>query len=608
MDASGIVAPTPPGCEWHRLTEPGPCGASHHPPLNLAAGCWLLHSPSMHLPDFIAKWKHSTLSERSAAQSWFIDLCRVLGVNAPTDVDPDGTFYAFEKGASKTSGGDGWADVWKEGHFAWEFKGKHANLNKAYQQLKHYSAALENPPLLVVSDFDTLIVYPNFTNYPSAPLPVALDELNDGEVFQRVRNLFLEPDVWIPERPKEWVTAQAANQLGALALALRDRGVEPHRAAHFTVELLFCFFAEDIGLLPKGLFSQLLDFGTKNPEQFNRELENLLTAMRDGGFISYKTVPRFNGGLFDEIVVEPLTRAEIGRLATISGLDWGMVEPAIFGTLFERSLDPARRSQLGAHYTGVHDIERVVEPVVMAPLRRRWEAIRAQAGPIATEWNAARTKGQTAQANRQRDAFRKVIDGYLTELRSVTILDPACGSGNFLYVALRKLMDLEKEVISYGAEAGLSRMFAEVSPRQVLGLEINEYAVEITRTVVWIGYLQWRLSNGFGVGEPVLEPLDTITLQDALLDLTDPDNPKEAEWPAADYIIGNPPFLGGNRIRKELGDEYLSKLFSVYENRVHKFADLCCYFFEKARSHIDMEKQSVLGYLPPTAFAEASID
>jgi len=551
----------------------------------------------MNIPDFIAKWKSSTLTERAAAQSWFTDLCRALDVPTPTDIDTEGATYTFERGASKTSGGNGWADVWMRGHFAWEFKGKHADLAKAYRQLRDYIDDLESPPLLVVSDFSTIIVRTNFNNTPTQKHIIRLEELGKPANIDLLRALWDDPARLRPDAAIVDVTTKAANELGTIALGLRDRGVEPHRAAHFTVELLFCFFAEDIGLLPRGLFSQLLEFGIKQPAVFNNELEKLLATMRDGGFYNLQSIPRFDGGLFEAIVTEPLTANEIAALASIGLLDWEDVEPAIFGTLFERSLDPSRRGQLGAHYTGVQDIERVIDPVVMQPLLRRWDEVRAEAEPVAETWITARKNGTPQKRNAAEKAFRAVIDGFLTELRNITVLDPACGSGNFLYVALRKLMDIEKDVIEYAAAQGMTRMFPEVSPRQVLGLEINEYAVEITRTVVWIGFLQWRVMHGFGVGDPVLQPLDTIREQDALLDLSDPDHPKEAEWPAADFIVGNPPFLGGNKVRQELGDTYLDALFEVFDSRIPKFADLCCYFFEKARKQIEIGTIQRAGFL-----------
>jgi hypothetical protein len=565
------------------------------------------YNAGMDLLTFSNRWRNSTLTERSAAQSYFNDLCTVLGFETPTAADQSGETYTFERGAKKTGGGDGWADVWYRGHFAWEFKGKHANLDKAYQQLRRYAEDLENPPLLVVSDFDSIIIRTNFTNTPTETHRIDLDGIADPDNLAKLRALWEDPERLRPAITIDEVTTQAAHELGKITLALRDRGVEAHRAAHFTVELLFCFFAEDIGLLPRGLFRRLLELGTRAPDQFTTQLQELLQKMQTGGVFGVEPIAYFNGGLFAEIVVEPLTREEIRRLATIADLDWGAVEPAIFGTLFERSLDPARRSQLGAHYTGAGDIERVVEPVVMAPLRRRWEDVRTEADRVSAEWAEARRRlvgtraqqrgGVTQQINAAEVAFRKLIDGYLSELRSVTILDPACGSGNFLYVALRKLMDLEKAVITYAANQGLSAMFPEVSPRQVFGLEINEYAVEITQTVIWIGYLQWRIGHGFGVGTPILEPLDTIREQDALLDLSDPEHPKEATWPAAEFIIGNPPFLGDKKMRAEMGDAYVEDLFAHYKGRVPGQADLCCYFFEKTRAQLEAGRTKRAGLL-----------
>ncbi len=248
-----------------------------------------------------------------------------------------------------------------------------------------------------------------------------------------------------------------------------------------------------------------------------------------------------------------------------------------------------------AHYTGRADIERVVEPVVIAPLRRRWAEVRAEAETRKAAWDAA---PNASEKTKRRKAFESTLFTFQEELAKVRILDPACGSGNFLYVALAALKNLEKEVISYGTASGLPGMFPRVVPSQLSGLEINEYARELAQVVVWIGYLQWMTANGFQVNrDPVLEPLETIRLQDALLDRSDPEHPKEAKWPAADFIIGNPPFLGGNKVRQELGDPYLEDLFTVYDGRVPGFADLCCHFFEKAREEIAESRTRRAGLL-----------
>ena len=546
---------------------------------------------------FQAKWRGVALTERAAAQSHFIDLCRALGVPAPTDADPTGGFYAFERGAEKTSGGQGWADVWFRGHFAWEYKKKHADLRAAYRQLRQYVEALENPPLLVVCDLDRIEIRTNFTNTATRTHAFALDDLDDPAALAVLRALWTDPNWLKPDTTPEAVTKEAAERFGRLATSLQARGVAPPRAAHFLVQLLFCLFAEDVGLLPKGLFTDLLARSVAQPERFPARAAALLAAMRDGGDFGAVAIDRFNGGLFGEVEValEPLTADELRELAAAGGLDWGNVEPAVFGTLFERALDPASRAQLGAFYTGRADIERVVGPVVLAPLRNRWAATRQRADVLKAAWDAAATP---AERTRRRTAFANALFAFQEELAAVRVLDPACGSGNFLYVALAGLKQLEKEVVAYGAAGGLPAMLPRVGPGQLHGLEVSPYARELAQVVVWIGYLQWMTANGFQVNrDPVLEPLETIRLQDALLDRSDPTHPKEAEWPAADFIVGNPPFLGGNKVRQALGDAYVKDLFAVFEGRIPAFADLSCYFLEKARAQIAADKAHRAGLL-----------
>jgi type II restriction/modification system DNA methylase subunit YeeA len=344
----------------------------------------------MTVPRFQQKWRDARrLTERSAAQSHFIDLCQLLGEPTPAERDPTGDFYTFEKGAAKASGGQGWADVWYRKRFAWEYKGAHANLKKAYDQLLQYREDLENPPLLVVCDLDRFEVHTNFTGTAKRVYAFDLETLDRPENLAVLRALWADPDSLKPKTTVEAVTEQAAERFGALAGALHARGVAPERAAHFLVQLLFCLFAEDAGLLPKGLFSRLLAFCAEAPEEFPEQITALLGAMRDGGSVAFQRVARFNGGLFARVDVVPLTGEELRGLADAAALDWGSVEPAIFGTLFERSLDPGKRAQLGAHYTGRREIERVVEPVVLAPLRRRWEAVRAEAEGLKAKWDAA---------------------------------------------------------------------------------------------------------------------------------------------------------------------------------------------------------------------------
>lgn len=470
--------------------------------------------------DFQTKWRGVHLTERAAAQSHFLDLCHALAVPSPTDLDPTGAFYAFERGATKTSGGQGWADVWFRGHFAWEYKKRHADLT-AYRQLRQYVEALENPPLLMVCDLDRFELRTNFTGTATKRYSFDLDTLDRPESLRVLKSLWTEPAALRPDETPEAVTQSVADAFGRLAASLAARAVEPHRAAHFLVQLLFCLFAEDIGLLPKGVFTDLVDRSVAYPDRFPARIEALLTAMRDGGDFGALALDRFNGGLFAEIGVEALTADELRALADAGRLDWGSVEPAIFGTLFERALDPNQRARLGAHYTGRHDIERVVEPVALAPLRRRWEEVRTDATALKAKWDDVRATATRERRERRkgdvveraRDAFARRLATFQEELAAVRVLDPACGSGNFLYVALAGLKDLEKEVVMFGATNGLPAMLPRVGPPQLYALEVNEYARELAQVVVWIGYLQWMTANGFQVSrDPVLQPLQTIRL------------------------------------------------------------------------------------------------
>ncbi len=543
--------------------------------------------------EFQRKWIASELKERSASQSHFNDICAVLGVPTPTDADPTGEFYAFERGATKLRGGEGWADVWYRNHFAWEYKGKRANLKAAYEQLAQYREDLENPPLLIVSDLNRIEIHTNFTGTVKKVYPIDLATFADPESLHTLRAIFDDPESLKPTQTVVSVTEDAARSFGILATGLRGRGVPAEHAAHFLMQLLFCLFAEDIGILRNRIFSRLLEFGHRLPFEFSRQVEALLRAMADGGYMALEVIPQFNGGLFANVHAYELTGDEIGLLADAAKLDWSAIEPAIFGTLFERSLDPAKRSQLGAHYTGRPDIERVVDPVVMAPLRKRWEVVRADLVAIRVLSEAAPTP---QRRRNQQDRYMQVQGAFLDDLAAVRVLDPACGSGNFLYVAMGRLLELEKEVIRYGAEAGLPIGIPNIRPHQLLGLEIDPLARELAQVAIWIGYLQWMIANGFGWKEPVLETLETIRLQDALLDFTG-GKVSETVWPEADFIIGNPPFIGDKKMRRELGDEYVNVLTGAFRDRIPGGSDFVCYFFEKARYQIETGRTKRAGLL-----------
>ena len=536
--------------------------------------------------EFQRRWRAASksLTEIAAYSQHFLDLCDLFGVPGPAEADPSGVDYAFQKGTIKSTGKKGFADVWKRGAFAFEYKGHHKNLDDAYDQLLRYLDDLENPPILVVCDLDRFVIRTHFTNTPTVTYTFDIDGLSEPANLDVLRAVFTDPNRLKPRTTTAIVTEEAARRFGELARSLHSRGFAPDDVAHFLVQLLFCLFAEDAGLLPRRLFTELLTFSAKQPDRFPSQIASLLTAMRDGGDFALQSVERFNGGLFVDVDPIPLSGEELKSLVDASRLDWGAVEPAIFGTLFERGLDPGQRSALGAHYTGRADIERVVEPVLMVPLRRRWAVVRAEADPLKLRWDSAKSPGASTTA---RNSFARKIQDFQAELAAVRVLDPACGSGNFLYVALARLMDLEKEVITYAAVNGLPAPFPTVGPRQLHGIEINPYAHALAQVVVWIGFLQWRISNGFtGRRDPVLDPLETIEHRDALLTRNADGSVSEATWPAADAVVGNPPFLGDKRMRTELGDDYVDVLRHTYGDQVPGGADFVCYWFEKAREQI----------------------
>jgi type II restriction/modification system DNA methylase subunit YeeA len=551
--------------------------------------------PTLSPQQFVDKWRHATLKERSACQEHFIDLCHLVGHPTPAEKDPTGESFTFEAGASKLGGGQGWADVWKDGYFAWEYKAKHADLDKAYQQLLQYREALHNPPLLVVSDIERIVIHTNFTNTIKRVYPLSLDDLLTQAGRRALYALFFEPEQLRAPQTTEQVTEAAAGEFARLADILRKWGEDPARTAHFLIRLLFCLFAEDIGLLPPNLFSRLAENTRRHAGAFSRQLRVLFREMAGGGWFGPDEIRAFDGGLFDDDSVLELDSDGIDILVGVSRLDWSSIEPSILGTLFERSLDPSKRAQIGAHYTSKEDILLIVEPVLMAPLRRRWEEVQAQARSLAERRDE--TKSRSHRTQRQNE-LASLLAGFADEIAQVQVLDPACGSGNFLYIALKRLLDLQKEVATFAAELGTARLYPTASPAQLHGIEINTYAHELAQATVWIGYIQWLQENGFGFPPaPVLKPIETILEMDAILAYDEEERPVEPEWPEADVIIGNPPFLGGSKARGELGDKYVDDLRSLYNGRVPGGADLVTYWFEQAREMIERGQTKRAGLL-----------
>jgi hypothetical protein len=546
---------------------------------------------------FAAKWRGVTTTEKAASQEHFIDLCRMLGEPTPHEADPIGAQYAFEKRVSKAAGGDGFADAWKRDFFAWEYKGKNRDLKAAYVQLMGYKDDLGNPPLLVVSDLERIEIHTNFTGLSPVVTVITLDDLaadDPCEALATLRAIFTAPDELRPRIQPAQITELAARHFAEIAQSLRSRGHDPADVAHFLDRILFCLFAEDAGLLPKGIFERLSGASHGRSSIFTTALGELFAKMaRDGGLFGTEEIDWFNGGLFDSAEVLPLVGSEITTLLEVSKLNWALIEPAIFGTLFERGLDPGQRAQLGAHYTDREAIWSLVEPVILRPLRREYAAMQARV----TELLMAGKK--VTKATPRAESPGAVFEDFLERLRRVRVLDPACGSGNFLIVSLWALKDLEFEAIHWGSLV-LERpmQVPQVGPEAVLGIEINAYAAELARVTIWIGEIQWMIRHGLGYRrDPILKSLDHIETRDALLDLSDPAKPGEAEWPEAEFIVGNPPFLGRKFLRRQIGDAYVDTLFDVFRGRVLPGADFCVYWHEKARAQIAKRVSNRAGLL-----------
>ncbi len=553
---------------------------------------------------FVAKYKNIRVNERAGAQMHFLDLCALLIVPTPSG----GHDYRFEKPVLKVAGGSGFADAWWRDHFGWEYKGVGADLRKAYQQLLSYREDLDNPPLLMVSDMQVIELHTNFTGTQKVVHRWELDDLLSELRRNELRQAWTDPQAFNPAHQIELATVAAVESLAKVSDSLKERGENAERVAHFLVRIMFTLFAEDVELIPAATFTRLLAAARKHPEDFQEMCTELFEAMKVGKTTVVGRIPHINGGVFDDSTAPALTGEEIARLYDASKRSWKQIDPTIFGSLFELVIDPRKRWQLGAHYTPLADILDVVEPVIMRPLRLEWEALRTELQPLLHEIELAHQQqggglyadGGLGEASTIHAAGR--LRDFQRRLANVTVLDPAMGSGNFLYVTLRLLLDLEAEVRE------TLRMVTQditpppsVHPQQMLGMEINPYAHEIANMVLWIGYLQWMREHQEVVKvTPVLERLPGLVCRDAVYDLT---SGQSKEWPAAEFIVGNPPFLGYSPMREQLGSAYVDGLRAAFKDRIAGFSDFVCYFFEKARENVELGRTKRVGLIATNSIA-----
>lgn len=340
--------------------------------------------------EFVNKWSKLQQKESALYASHFDDVCRLVGHLTPSEYgarrDPTGEHFSFQTTTQKADGQKGFADVYFRDHFIWEYKGPHADLGKAYRQLQLYREALNNPPLLITSDIRTIHLYSNFTNHPTVETVVTLDDIAAGPGVDVLRRVFFNPDSFKPEKTRENITRATADTFLAVAEALKQHqrltgeAYTPEQRAHFLIRLLFCLFAEDLGLLPDGVFTQIVKSQGQTYSDLRHPLRELFAKMRDGGHFGWHRIRHFNGTLFDDEFVPALPHDLAQKVLRAAEQDWSAIDPSIFGTLFERIIDEDKRAQLGAHYTSRDDILLIVEPVLMEPLERKWDEVRRAAG------------------------------------------------------------------------------------------------------------------------------------------------------------------------------------------------------------------------------------
>ncbi len=595
---------------------------------------------------FIARWQGSAAAERANYQLFLSELCDLLEVPRPDPSKADDTdnAYVFERAVTfryadgSTSAGR--IDLYKRGCFVLEAKqgsdqeraeqlalfGAPARKAKrgtavrgtaawddamvrARGQAEAYAKALPNeegwPPFLIIVDVGHCVeLWADFartgkayTQFPDASsFRLLLPDLAREDVRQRLRAVWTDPLSLDPARKSARVTREIADRLARLAKSFEAAGHAPKSVATFLMRCLFTMFAEDVGLLRKNGFSELLQDLKNEPAKFAPLAKSLWDTMNKGGFspVLRDDLLRFNGGLFQDVDALPVTAEQLALLIEAAKADWKDVEPAIFGTLLERALDAQERHKLGAHYTPRSYVERLVMPTVIEPLRADWANVKAAAVTLAV-------KGEAAKAIDEVKAFHR-------KLCETRVLDPACGSGNFLYVTMEHMKRLEGEVLDLLRELGDTQYLLEldrhtVDPHQFLGIEVNPRAAVIAELVLWIGYLQWHFrTRGRAMpAQPVLRNFQNIENRDAILawdrielvrdahgkpvarwdgrtmkkhPVTGEDVPDEnartevvryinariAQWPPADFVVGNPPYIGNSRMRVALTDGYVDAL------------------------------------------------
>jgi hypothetical protein len=563
-------------------------------------------------------------------------------------------------------------------------------LERAFHQARSYITSLPvadgRPPFLIVCDVGHSIdLYAEFSgtggHYERFPDPanhrITLPDLRREEIRALLRSVWTDPHSLDPAKHAAAVTRDIAARLAKLAKSLETDGHDPQVIASFLQRCLFTMFAEDIGLLPADAFRDLLTRIKDTPQGFPVLASGLWKEMATGATFSallFKEISHFNGGLFEDTTALPLSKAQLAMLIDAAATDWSAVEPSIFGTLLTRALDPRERHKLGAHYTPRSYVDRLVRPTIIDPLRQEWDSVRIAAATLHREADAAEiqadeksaaaqsllSSGKSAAAKeagaaatsllavaKKKDAEAlKLVTAFHRHLCEIHILDPACGTANFLYATLEHMKRLEAEVLELitacGGDATFEMKGTKVRPEQFLGLEISPNAVAIAQLVLWIGYFQWqrKTTGKADTGDrPLLPKAQTIRQQDAVLAydrkvprrdpatgeiltiwdghttkthlvtgkevpdesartvLFDYTHPKQAEWPKADYIVGNPPFIGTKRMIDALGSGYTESLRKAWKGKVPESADFVMFWWRKAAEQVAEGRCKRFGFI-----------
>ena len=604
----------------------------------------------MDIEAFIDKWSHARGgAERANYQMFLSEFCQAVDVPSPDPASDDTNTndYVFERGVKRRDA-EALAstlriDLYKRGCFILEAKQSPERLRLAEQsslfgdaaptaepksdgkwdvlmrnarrQAEDYVFRLPSdhvaPPFLIVCDVAHVFeVYADFSGtgraYSHFPdrkgFRIRLEDLRDPAIVARLKAIWTDPQSLDPTRHAARVTREIANRLAEVSKALEKKH-PPEDVAHFLMRCIFTMFAEDADLLPRGRFTALLEECLDGPDSFEPLLQDLWRKMdapdhADRFFSGFKTHLRyFNGGLFHDARAFPMGREEIGELLAAARHDWRFVEPAIFGTLVEQALDPAERRKLGAHYTPRSYVERLVELTVMEPLR--------------ADWSAAQTKAEDARERDDAKAAVVIVRAFHHALCQTRVLDPACGTGNFLYVALELMKRLEGEVLETLAQLGETESIGleTVDPHQFLGIELNVRAAAIAELVLWIGYLQQHYRNrSEHPAEPILKAFGNIQQKDAVLTWDGyPERQFEMRagvavqvypnagrpgWPDAEFIVGNPPFIGGAMLRSRMEPGYAEALWRAHP-LMNESADFVMYWWDRAAELLTRKKTSL---------------